>query len=81
MFVVAQDVRIPVIRANAKVHDRRSVPLIFYGLDEQNGVAKPELDRTFIRFVAGIAFDLEFHNSLGALPKRLIISIVAPLTM
>ena|SRR5436190_605143 len=37
-----------------------------YGHDKQNGFAEPELHRTFIRFVAGIAFDLEFHSPFGA---------------
>jgi len=59
---VAQDVGIAIIRANAKIHLVRPVPLIFYGLDKQNVFAKLKLDRTFIRFMAGIAFDLDFHT-------------------
>jgi hypothetical protein len=62
LLVAAEDVRIPIIGSNTKVHVVRSVPLIFYGLDEQNCLPEAELHRTFISFVAGIAFDLEFHT-------------------
>jgi hypothetical protein len=52
--------RIAIIRANAKIHVVRSVPLIFHGLYKQNGIAQPELDWTFIGFVAGIASTWSF---------------------
>ncbi len=63
-FLAAENVGVTVIGSDAKIHVVRSVPLILDGFDEEYDVPEPELDRTLIGFVTGIAFDSNFHVTL-----------------
>ena len=63
-FLAAENVGVTVIGSDAKIHVVRSVPLILDGFDEEYDIPEPELDRTLIGFVTGIAFDSNFHVTL-----------------
>jgi hypothetical protein len=51
-FSVAEDVRISIVRSNAKVQVVRPTPLIFDRFDKQNDIAQPKLNRALAGFVA-----------------------------
>ena len=61
-FGVAEYVCVAIVCTNTKVQGIDSVPLFFNGLDKEQPFADPKLDRTLIRFMAGIRFDLDFHS-------------------
>ncbi len=64
-FFMAQDVCIAIVGYDAKINGFRPVPLVLNRLHFEHGLPKMKSDGSLIRFVARIAFDLEFHNHIS----------------
>ena len=56
-----RSVCVPVIGQDAEVYGFGTAPFLD-GFDKENDIAQPELDRAFVSFATGIAFDTDFHG-------------------
>ncbi len=63
-FIMTENVCVAVIGSDPEVHGLRPIPLILNRLDEERGIAEPELNGPFIGFVSGITFNAKFHGRL-----------------
>ena len=58
---MTENVCVPVIGQDAEVYGFGTAPFLD-GFDKENDIAQPELDRVFVSFTTGIAFDTDFHD-------------------
>jgi len=52
VFRVSQDVGIPVVGTNAKVHSINAAPLIVNGFDKKGRLGNPKFNRPLVQLVA-----------------------------
>jgi len=71
---MAEDVYVAVVGSDPEVQGLWPIPLIVNGIDEERGIAEPELDRPLVGFVAGITFDAPPPLSNGQCPVDSLMS-------